>query len=135
MSGFFAIFTEHAIDLFRIIADQVVDLDGLDYAGFPPGDEGLDGDAEEVSSFFLREEIGLEVHVIKFSKGIPVFFETSRALFFPSVRFLLRRYERYETDIPKDSAKFSLFRLFFSIYSWRAVGFEFLFVDSICDIA
>lgn len=84
-SGLFAIFADHAFDLVRMVADQAVDFDCLDYASFSPLDKSPDGYAEEVSSFFLGEEIGVKIHMSKLSRGIPIFLEIRRAIFFPKV--------------------------------------------------
>lgn len=100
LSGFFAIFAEHAFDLVGIVADQVVDFNGLDYAGFSPLDKSPDGYAEEVSRLFLGVKIGLAAH-----QRAPIFFRNFLILW--RVRscgfisgFSLHKTCNWETEIP-----------------------------------
>ena len=90
LPGLFSVLPEHAFDLVGMVADQTVDFDGFDYAGFSPLDKSPDGYTEEFSGFFLREKIRMKIHMIKLSRGIPVSFEILRASIFPRSLLLLK---------------------------------------------
>ncbi|GAH81393.1 unnamed protein product, partial [marine sediment metagenome] len=56
---------------------------------------------EEPGELLAREErVGFGVHWIKFSIGIPVFWEMRSAALVPKVLFPLKKYDRYASVIP-----------------------------------
>jgi len=70
-------------------------------------------------------EVEVDGHWIKFSIGIPVFWEIRIAVLVPKVLFPLKKYDKYASVIPSSFANSLRDKLFFFIYSRRCLAFNF----------